>query len=359
MKFGAKINCKREEDAQQLVRAFFVHFNRESSIMIKNQEAMLEVFFDEKPPMKIIDAICNCEITEFSYGEGDSEEELSEQPQQKVLEEISKQQLDTRTAEEDVSENPDKISERVLKKPKKEETAKVVIQKTIDIPKLEEIVQKSKSFEDFVKLVAEWLEMDTKQELFKDLVIATSELEKVSWKEIEKSLEDKEITFKQWEKIFISRKVSEKLEGVKILHFLNAMKRYKDYSFAKSKLKMKCMPECKHFEEVLATVDKTKPIEDRVRYVLNSMGLNKKNDEEYQEILKIANASVRLREIDWNNIFLKADIVTETSMNDARLILSEFINNFARKYDSNTNVKVLDFLRELQGIVTLEHEIES
>lgn len=119
---------------------------------------------------------------------------------------------------------------------------------------------------------------------------------------------------------------------------------------------MECMPEIPGFEETLGSVDKTQPIEDRVRYVLDSMGLKKKKAQEQQEIFEVANTAVRIREITWDNIFSKLKVPMGFRL-ERRMNISTFINDFVSQYDSDKKVQVLDFLKELQKIVMNENEI--
>ena len=126
----------------------------------------------------------------------------------------------------------------------------------------------------------------------------------------------------------------------------------------KNRVKMDCMPEIPWFEETLGSVDKTQPIEDRVRYVLTTMGMEKMNAQEQQEIFEIANTAVRLGRIAFDIIFVKANIPMESSVK-ARMTFSGFVNDFVTQYDPQRKVKLLDFLKQLQEIVMYESEIES
>lgn len=304
-----------------------------------------------------------------------------------VVEEEASEQTEQVVAEKEILQQP----EQPKSKTKKEKPTKVVNAETVNVPELEEIAKKAISFEHFVKLVAEWMEMDKRQEFFENLVIVATEVEKLSWKDLEKALKNKKIFYTQWDKAWVSQQVSEKLNeySVTMLPLLNLMKEYKNYSFVaehcdenfieavteknvleeevfdkkeeitpKNKVKMECMPEIPFFEETLGSVDKTQPIEDRLKYVLNAMGLDKKNQQEKQQIFEIANTAVRLERMAFDIIFLRANIPMEY-WKKARMTFSKFINDFVSEYDSDMKVKLLDFLKQLQEIVMYESEIES
>ena len=430
-KFWVKVKFKQEKNAEHLIRAFFQDFNPTSSIVVRGKEAKLEIVFRE-PPMAIIDAINHCEVIELNYGknlkeykededlqveaENDSkqrnvgvessekieqtnvESENSEQPEQPNVESENFEQSEPTNAENENSEQTEQPKKKrgrpATKKlePKKETKS----EPTINIPKLEEIAKKSNSFEHFAELVAKWLEMDKRKEFFKSLIIVSAEVDKITWKELEKALKNKNVFYTQWDKIWSRQQVSEKLKeySATMLSFLNVTKKYKEYSFKeveeysteensskqdvektttnfeektdkfnetvfpKPRVKMECMPEIKEFEETLASVDKTQPVEERVRYVLGAMGLNNMSVKEQKQIVEIASTAVKKGRMAFDIIFVEANIPIEQTMT-VRMTFSKFVNDFVQKYESGKKVKLLTFLSELQKIIMFESEIES
>ena len=431
-KFWVKVRFKQEKNAEHLIRAFFQDFNPASSIVVRGKEAKLEIFFRE-PPMAIIDAINDCEVIELNYGknlkeykededlqveaENESkqrnvESENSEQTEQSNVESENSKQTKQPNVESENSEQPEQPNvesenseqtEQSKKKRDRPATRKVEPTKeakpeptSINIPELEEIAKKATSFEHFAKLVAEWLEMDKRQELFTNLVIVSAEVDKITWKELEKALKAKNVLYTQWDKIWSGQQVSEKLKeySATMLSFLNVTKKYKEYSFKeveeysteensskqdventttnfeektdkfnetvfpKPRIKMECMPEIKEFEETLASVDKTQPVEERVRYVLGAMGLNNMSVKEQKQIVEIASTAVKKGRMAFDIIFVEANIPIEQTMT-VRMTFSKFVNDFVQKYESGKKVKLLTFLSELQKIIMFESEIES
>ena len=443
-KFWVKVKFKQEKNAEHLIRAFFQDFNPTSSIVVRGKEAKLEIVFRE-PPMAIIDAINHCEVIELNYGknlkeykededlqveaENDSkqrnvgvessekieqtnvESENSEQSEQTNVESENSEQLEQTNVESENSEqleqtNVESENSEQTEQPKKKRgrpaTKKLEPKKetksepTINIPKLEEIAKKSNSFEHFAELVAKWLEMDKRKEFFKSLIIVSAEVDKITWKELEKALKNKNVFYTQWDKIWSRQQVSEKLKeySATMLSFLNVTKKYKEYSFKeveeysteensskqdvektttnfeektdkfnetvfpKPRVKMECMPEIKEFEETLASVDKTQPVEERVRYVLGAMGLNNMSVKEQKQIVEIASTAVKKGRMAFDIIFVEANIPIEQTMT-VRMTFSKFVNDFVQKYESGKKVKLLTFLSELQKIIMFESEIES
>ena len=326
------------------------------------------------------------------------ESENSEQPEQTNVESENFEQSEPTNAENENSEQTEQPKKKrgspATKKlePKKETKS----EPTINIPKLEEIAKKSNSFEHFAELVAKWLEMGKRKDFFKNLIIVSAEVDKIKWKELEKALKNKNVFYTKWDKIWSGQQVSEKLKeySATMLSFLNVTKKYKEYSFKeveeysteensskqdvektttnfeektdkfnetvfpKPRVKMECMPEIKEFEETLASVDKTQPVEERVRYVLGAMGLNNMSVKEQKQIVEIASTAVKKGRMAFDIIFVEANIPIEQTMT-VRMTFSKFVNDFVQKYESGKKVKLLTFLSELQKIIMFESEIES
>lgn len=394
-KLWAKVKFKQEKNAEHLIRAFFQEFNPESSIVVRGIEAKLEIVFRE-PPIAIIDAINHCEIIELNYGKNLKEYEEDDDENANGKEENDTEQEVAKSENSELTEQPKKKRGRTSTK-KVENTKEVKNEQTvINIPELKEIAEKATSFEHFAELVAEWLEMDKRKELFTNLVIVSAEVDKITWKEIEKALKCKNVLYTEWDKIWSGQQVSKKLKkySVTLFTFLNATRQYKEYSFKKAdehfinensniqatkktipnaeekteessnsdiykpRVKMECMPEIKDFEETLASVDKTQPVEERVRYVLRAMGLNKLNAKEQKQITEIASTAVRKGRMAFDIIFVGTNIPIENTM-EARMTFSKFVNDFVQKYESDKKVKLLTFLSELQKIIMFESEIEN
>ena len=115
---------------------------------------------------------------------------------------------------------------------------------------------------------------------------------------------------------------------------------------------MECMPEIQEFEETLASIDKTQPINERIRYVLKAMGLNKLLADQQRKIIEVASIAVKSNEINLESIFSAYG----GEYGETRMEFSKFINDYVKKYGSNEKVKILTFLSELQKVIMLENE---
>lgn len=404
-KFWVKVKFKQEKNAEHLIRAFFQNFNPASSIVVRGKEAKMEIVFRE-PPMAIIDAINHCEVIELSYGKNLKEYKEDENLQVEAENDSKQRNVGVECSEKIEQTNAESENSEQTEHPKKKRgrpaTQKLESKKetksepTVKIQKLEEIARKSNSFEHFAELVAQWLEMGKRQEFFKNLIIVSAEVDKITWKELEKALKNKNIFYKEWDKIWSGQQVSKKLKeySATMLSFLKVTKKYKEYSFKeveeysteensskqdvektttnfeekndkfnetvfpKTRVKMECMPEIKEFEETLASVDKTQPVEERVRYVLGAMGLNNMSVKEQKQIVEIASTAVKKERMAFDIIFVEANIPIDQTI-AVRMTFSKFVNDFVQKYESGKQVKLLTFLSELQKIIMFESEIES
>lgn len=400
MNFRAKIILKEEGNAQELIQAYFREFNPESSIFIKGNQGTINVFFEDKPPMETIIATSKCYVQEF--GSGEKWEEYSrllsqETPRTETQENEPKQsnpeeQEALTESQETIPnvENLEEIEENETTVPTIIKPARRSRNITEKIPQLEELAQKATSFDHFLTLVVEWFEMGKRTEIFKNVLIVGCEVEKISWKEIEVELDRRNVKLADWDRIWLNKKVPEKLQdkSITIMPLLSALRRYKnDFTehehlqtntepqtaeitsreitsseskeqVSVSRVSMECMPEIPYFEEILSKLDKTKDVEDRIKYVLNAMGLEKKCEQDRSKIIKISCELIKTRVITDEVFFTEESTVSEEEL-ESRMIFSTFINEFVKKYDPQAKVRVKDFLKQLQQIVMTESELKS
>lgn len=406
MFFRATVNIKQSESAGGLIWAFFKDFNPESSITIKGKEAKMEIFFEEVP-MKIIDELVYCEITEFNYGKTLDDWNQNQSQQQKACDSVES----------------DEISKGSMN-----------LEDDNEILEIRELAEKSLSYEEFIDSVVEWIGLEKEQELFKNVIKAAREVRKITWGSIETYLKHYNITYGEKDKALCSKQVSKKFDSigkkVTIMKLIKVIVTYQTFEFGKhetveeniiqmtnpiveesavqtgdsgieeteiqteepvveeidssvedlvaetvestsekvsiesevvdekNRIRMKCMPEIPCFEEMLANLDKSWPIEKRVRYVLVLMGFEELPQDKQENIFKVANTAVRLKTIDSDTIMQKVKILIGSPL-VVKVNFFEFINDFARKYDENIKVKSIDFLKELQSIIMFEDEIEN
>lgn len=229
-----------------------------------------------------------------------------------------------------------------------------------------------------MELIAEWLEMHDLTNFFKKIVIASTETEGISWKNIKETLATKGIIYQEWAKIRCSKQVSTKLDSVTIMKLLRAISCYVGYPFkqenlkssteqepvetsdnvTKMRIKMNCMPEISSFEEALGNIDKAKPIEERVQKVLVAMGLNELPNKDRTEILAIANKAVNSLVIAIESILSESGI-PESEIRVAQMCFTKFVNNFVKEHGGNQLIRLSTFLTDLRQVVLTEDELKS
>ena len=201
-KFYAEVEFKNEKNVEYLLKAFFREFNSESSILIKGKEGKMEILFQD-PPTEIINAISWCNLLEFKYGNKLQEQEKGEmENNSKGSENPAKKRIESSSelsGEGEGSNNCKQISEETKSTSKnKRKCLKETSPYWIEISELKEFAEQATSFENFVELIAVWLAMDTKIDLFKNLVKVSMETEKITWNDLETALRKNNIHFTQY-----------------------------------------------------------------------------------------------------------------------------------------------------------------
>ena len=331
MKLYAHVILPDTKKAQELVRVWGDNFNPESSIFIKGNQAKVNFAFEDSPK-EMTAILSECEIVEFSSGRFETFEEES------TYEVV-----------------PKEVGEPVKKK-------KGGVKGKTDVPILNEISNQAVSFDDFVTKVGKWLEMQSLQDIFVNIVQVSCTMEHISWNPIEEALAKKNITFSHSIKMKINKKVTTKLKGYfsRTLSFLQALKDYKDYSFGQAKIeeqpvsiqpvKMDCMPGIEAFNRALQETLTMDSREDKVNHILSTMGIDKEAPAKKYLLASIFRTAIEQENIDLNSVFDSINI-PEENRNERLMMLSTFINNYLKENGCGELVKAVDFLRDLRKVV--------
>lgn len=157
---------------------FGEEFDSRNSLSIKGEknsskkEIEIELIFDTKPPIKVISAINSCDVIEEKY--------ISDEHQQYNAEESFKKSTPS-------NQESKKINLKITKGSKKTQNKKED-NSLVAALSLDRIAKYSSSFEDFVKNVAMYFELDKRSETFQKWVICASNAEIISWKVIDEEL---------------------------------------------------------------------------------------------------------------------------------------------------------------------------
>ena len=257
----------------------------------------------------------------------------------------------------------------------------------IDIPELKEFVQKSSTFKEFATFVAEWIDFGRRNELFVHLAIAANEVEVICWKDLEQKVfvtqSDKNLMSKSASTIF-------KKYSLSILSFIKLLVKYnKNFSSNEEKVndneisesedqnpqevvledesadatvssdesmvKMHCIPRIQSFEAALESIDKTQPIEERVKKILTFMADGKKIE---NEIFIMVNTAITLKKIELSVVFVKSGLNAK-EYGSSWMKVSKFINDYVQQYVPGTTVKAMVFIEELQSNLLTEEELKN
>lgn len=299
------------------------------------------------------------------------------------------------------------------------ESSKKGKRKKCEVPELAEFAAKSESYEAFVNNVATWLNLGKNHQFFVKVAqnLTLPSYGKLHWIDCKFAVGKEE--YSDAKKISCTAKVAAKFKGseneVTILKLLEAIIEYREFDFhkemtrttesAEETLAMEnsekesfdaeksaiteetaesvaetttaeespvepnlvaenpveettIMSDVLCFKEAVESVDKTLPIEARVMHVLTAMGVEKLEEKEQENVLEIANVAVTEHDMDLYYILSKTNIPQADALS-ARMTFATFINNVVKEYAPSKQIKLEDFLKELQKGVMLETEIEG
>ena len=422
-KIHIKARFKDEDVSSYLVRSLFFDFRSKGSIDIKDGKVDIKLACGDVP-MEIIDTITYfCIIDEFHMSE--SEDEPAESKDDKTTAEDTKDSSESKVktktqVSDDIQIGSEKIAPEgdvsirtefkkivpveSLVEPELNsvEIPKVDIKQSkktnitmdanhgiddICIPELDEFAKKASNYKDFVSLVAEWINFGSRNNLFVDIAVAATQVEKISWNEL-----SKKVFVTQTDKMQMGRNASHlfKKYSLSMLSFLKVLVKYdKNFSSIKedvsgneisesegqnlqdvvlkdksvnnnvssgeSMVKMHCMPRIQSFESALESIDKTQPIEERVKKILTFMADGKKIE---NEIFIMVNTAITLKKIELSVVFAKSGLNAK-EYGSSWMMVSKFINDYVQQYVSGTTVKATVFIEELQRVLLTEEELEN
>lgn len=381
MKLYAKVEFKNSMNAAGIARAYYKEANDESTLLIEGRKAEIEVV--SKRPEKIIEAINYCKKQEIRIiaEEGDTilfdllpvlkqdsnsktEPEIDKkidltETESEIVEEVNSAEAESGNVEKANSTKAKSVEEADLV----ETEPKVGVKIKNEVPELAELAEKSDSFQKFIISIAFWLDLDAKRiDYFEEIVKKAVGMEEIIFSKIEGKI--------TWNRNVCAKAIKEKLgNSWTLLNFLKAVVEYKNYfneevleevssnsneEEENTRIKMNCMPEIPEFEKVLGSVDKTQPVEERVKYVLTAMGFDKTSDHDKKIILLAVNTAITTKNMTIDKISAK---FINIGMITVEMTLSKFINEYVQQYDKDKMVKTMDFLTELQAIIMNEEEI--
>lgn len=328
MKLYAQVKLSEVKDAQDMVRAFFNQFDPESSIHIKGDEAKI-VFYFKDSPKEMAEVLSRCEIAELIYGNPNLK--TDETPEKKI----------PKAKESNTSPRAEK-------------------RKKVEIKELDEIAEDSNSYEDFISRVGNWLDMQSLQPTFEEIVRASFSINHLSWNPIKELLDERGYTFDKKIKVEIHNKVIAKLGKYfnRTLSALQTLKDYENYPFgqkekngptSKEHLSMDCMPYIEEFDKALQETRLFSSGQEKVNHILSQMGIDGEDDDKKALIISTANV-VCNQEVSSSQLLEVLTIFKEQN-EEKYMTFSTFLNNYLKNKGVNNPVKAVDFLIDLRKVV--------
>lgn len=313
-KLQFKGRFENSEGVDKLIKVFFENFNPQNSIEVNDNVVKIELIIEETPCVEIITAFSGCVDKELNY--------------------------------KSFSNVNEGIKEKKSKAKAKE--SKEIKSEMLQMSYLEQIAKRAKSIEDFASLVVKWVGVTKKVEFFEKLIIESMKVEKVNWKHFQETSEWYNVN----DKNYIAKIISTKFLDISIIKFLKEVAQYKDYPFPeKNRVKLKCMPEIVFFEEALSKMDKTNPIEERIKYVFELMGLDKLPKNKQTIINDFAYRAIKNPGMNYADMFKDEKIGMDQIMARQGEV-SKFVNDFVATYaKDNKKVGMADFFSELRKLL--------
>ena len=365
MKFIAKLKPRSGANVALLIKEFFASsLDKESCISIKDGEVSLTVGFEKKPSKGIIDAIEKYEVIEFFFKvdningkENESISCLNRKDEQKI----------------------EKVTITATDKPQKNVGVKFTgksksIEKLDEIPEVKEMIQSSKSFEEFLNKISEWLNLKNGKnfEILVKAAVPTGKSKRISWNIIFANMANAGIVYApQTIRIKYTVAVSEKMkmEGytinpIKFIRLLgeyanywnknekesNKVKADSDNSTVGTEISLKDENTIKILFASLMDVAQKGKISVRTENVFKRLGLKERD----RDLLEIADIALKFpaEQLTWNELFkcLKSIFPTDEDQMDAQMRLSKLINEYAHKLGLG-KVKAIDFLMEMKKVI--------
>ena len=319
-KFRVKVNLQEGETAGEITKAFFQDFCTENHIKVREKEVELEVHFQEVP-MSIIEAISGYKDFELEY-------------------------------EKDLKENAT-LEQKNKPKKKVQNRKKTKTNTSITIPEIEEFAKQATSFQHFADLIVEWLEIKgTSKKVGKEFIMAAIEVEVIQWRNLKLALTSKNVVCTQYNEAVVKKSISNKCEKYSVtpVLFFAIVSQYKDYHFiGRQKFEMLSVPVNAEMEKALFEINRTRPIEERVFFMLKAMGVEEKEAGEKERIVQFAIEAVKKKNM------AEDSLLTQNSF--SRVAFSNFLNEYVSKNGGKEKVKALDFLQELQKVIIREDEL--
>lgn len=403
-----KLEQENRKGFKKFLKAFYGEgYNIESELFYdqKHDDSLAISFvFDDVPPVEAISLIPDIgelicfrteqEIEDDPYAEADGDKIETEELDAKADNdgEIKAEELDVETDNGDKpkvekldveldsdadAKADDKDQERIEKEPN-EKTGGSKEGSVSWMDEFNSILNKSDNKTDFIKAVAEWLELsENRQKFFALFVEFAQDMDQITWAKLETAIVGEEISFNSYDKQkMISavraktgkqfpkflKEISEIAKGLPLPQEVKTDEiepedkaKAEDEIVELSNLRcyVKVSDDFIQFEKKLNNIDKRLCLQERVKQILV---LTEYNGNDSDEILSYVIALMQLPEIDCG----AEEIKQFQNGLKLRLSLTRWVNDNLVKYDGESGKMILsEFLTDLRKVIMTPDELAA
>lgn len=375
MKITITTKLRGRKDVSDLTKAFLELYDSSNAMVISNDEAKLEVDLtscNRKKAKSFFD-----EMLAMFYGEEVTTQEKEEKPvtttakpqevsnKEKNSREINKQEADNHEEEGKTATTTDirVVSPEEIKLIEGENYEQV----------LEKIAQSSSSYGEFLHSVEFNLQLSKLNRdkfcMMMDGAQMFEHPEEVKLSKILKAVESKGEQLNRNEANYLFTQIKART-GYSGSEFVRILLKYREkYGEEPSqsaigivKLRIKCFPRNKKFEEDLSMLDMSKPIEARVDYIFAIMNFNLegyKQPEYFREdLITFVSEAVKMKKIDIDSALLGVKYKNKMMI---RMVLSQQVNNFVKQIAEHPQetIATSTFLKDLQSVILSKTELKN
>lgn len=369
MKITITTKLRGRKDVSDLTKAFLELYDSSNAMVISNDEAKLEIDLATCSREKA-ESFFNDIITIF-YGEKVIPKERENEPIVTTTEKEEVSSKNKNSQEADNYEEDEKKNEEATATVPIEGIKKIEGENYEQV--LEKIAQSSSSYGEFLHSVEFDLQLSKlnrdKFYMMMDGAQMFEHPEEVKLSKILKAVESKGEQLNRNEANYLFTQIKART-GYSGSEFVRILLKYREkYGEEPSqsaigivKLRIKCFPRNKKFEEDLSMLDMSKPIEARVDYIFAIMNFNLegyKQPEYFREdLITFVSEAVKMKKIDIDSALLGVKYKNKMMI---RMVLSQQVNNFVKQIAEHPQetIATSTFLKDLQSVILSKTELKN
>lgn len=401
MYVNVRVDVTDYEKLLELIRAIFVEeFDTKTGIRIEDNKLFLKLHFEKEPPQQSIYALTECgavKYLEYNFPKeklDDSTKAVSECGEESGsagdVENVNESFGDNPEGKEKADVSPEHVPTKLSSK---------AADKLLDIPELYPISKGVSSVDEYLTKVTDFLGIPKEKcDAFINLVKIYSTLKKPTWKNISDAFKEQNMRFNTYDKKLIIDAVSNKLglPFLKVVSFIcremagldfssndgnteniegnatttiedetqigqaNGNVPYKLFSCMPDVLGEKKNEQLLKMESALIAIDKSLPMEEKIRIAVTVFSENGFNNGVYtndpdklKKFIIFTQRAMSGNKVTFAQEVVNPEGATENTIRIHILNWSNIAKNIAKMYDPYTSkeIKAIEFLEDLRKIL--------